>query len=83
MEDAGTDVTADSGSDSRGLIRKASSATDAKDNNLIYDHERFRKNKTRRHYDFYNRDHRVIIKRGVIVSDFDDYAPRVQAVFDA
>jgi hypothetical protein len=41
------------GSNSRGLIIEASSAMDEEDDNLIYDRERFRKNKDQRRYDPY------------------------------
>ena len=83
MEDVETDDTTGSGSNSRGPIKEASSATDAEDDNLIYDRERLRKNKARRRYNFYNRDRRVIIERGVVVSDFDDCALRVRAALNA
>jgi hypothetical protein len=66
--DMGTDDTAGSDSDSKGPIRKASSATDEEDN-LIYD--------------FYYQDRRVIVERGVVVLDFDDSALRVRVVLDA
>ena len=66
MEDIGTDDTTGSGSNSRGPIREASSATDKEEDNLIYDREQFRKNKARCHYDFYYRDRKVIVERGVV-----------------
>ena len=83
MEDVGTDGIAGSGSYFGGPIREASSTTDVEDDNLIYDRERFRKNKAQHHYDFYYRDRKVIIKRGVVMSNFDDRALRVRAVLDA
>jgi hypothetical protein len=83
MEDVGTNGTACSRSDSGGPIRKASSATDKEDNNLIYNQECFRKNKARRCYDFYYRDCRIIIEQGVVMSDFIACAPRVRAMLDA
>ena len=62
MEDVGTDDTTGSGSDSKGPIRKASSATNEEDKNLIYDQKCLKRNKARHHYDFYYRDHKVIVE---------------------
>ena len=83
MEDVGIDDITGSGPDSRGPIREASITTDAEDDNLIYDQEHFRKNKAWHHYDFYYQDRMVIAEQGVVMSDFDDRAPRVRAILDA
>ena len=77
MEDVGTDDTAGSMSDSKGPIKEAYSATDEEDDNLIYNQERYRRNKAWRHYDFYYWDRRVIVERGVVMLDFDECAPKV------
>jgi hypothetical protein len=66
-----------------GLIKEASSTTNVKDNNLIYDRERFRKNKAQSRYDFYYQDHKVIVEQAVVVLDFDARIARVQAMLDA
>ena len=83
MEDVGTNDTTGSRSNLGGPIREASSTIDKEDNNLIYDRERFRKNKARYYYDFCYRDRRVIVEWGVVVSNFDACTLRVWAVLDA
>ena len=83
MEDVWTDDITGRGSDSRGPIRKASSAIDKEDDILIYNQECFRKNKARHYYDFYYRDRRAIIEQGVVESNFDARAPKVRVVLDA
>jgi hypothetical protein len=83
MDDVETDDIAGSGSDSRGPIKEANNAIDKEDANLIYDRAHFRKDKAQRHYNFYYQDRRIIVERGVVVSNFDAHTPRVWAVLDA
>ena len=47
MKDVGTDDTAGNKSDFGGPIKEASSTSDEEDDNLIYDRERFMRNKAR------------------------------------
>lgn len=63
MEDVEADDAIGSGSNSRGPIREASSATNKKDKNLIYDRTHFRRDKVRCHYNLYYSERRVIIEQ--------------------
>jgi cation diffusion facilitator CzcD-associated flavoprotein CzcO len=83
MEDVGTDDTVGSGSDSKGLVREASTATNEEDEHLVYDRTRFRKDKIQRCFNLYSSRRRVIIERGVEVAEFDERALRVRAVLEA
>jgi hypothetical protein len=64
-------------------IKKASTAIDEEDAELVYDQTCFRKDKVRRWYFRYYHGCRIIIERGVAIEEFDEHAPRVQAVLDA
>jgi hypothetical protein len=62
MEDVEADDTSSSGTNSGGPIKEASSATDDKDKNVIYDWECFRKDKVWRHYNLYYRGLMIIVE---------------------
>jgi hypothetical protein len=64
-------------------IREGSIATDRDDDDLVYDHTRFRLDKVRRRYTRYYHGHRIIIERGAAIEKFDERGPRVRAVLDA
>ena len=49
---------------------------------LIYDKRHFRKDKARSQYKFYS-DRRIMVERGVDVTDLDAPAPRIRVVLDA
>jgi hypothetical protein len=63
-------------------IRKGSTA-DRDDDDLVYDYTCFRRDKVRRRYTRYYHGRRIIIERGAAIEEFDECAPRVQAVLDA
>jgi hypothetical protein len=62
---------------------KGSSATDTDDTNLIYDHTCFRKYKAYRRFVDNYKGRRVVVERGLMVTDFDEQAPPIQAVLEA
>jgi hypothetical protein len=64
-------------------IRKGSTATDRDDDDLVYDHTRFRRDKIKRRYTLYYHGCRIIIERGAAIEEFDERASRVRAVLDA
>jgi hypothetical protein len=53
-----------------GPIKKASSATNSGDGDLVYDHDRFHKFKAQHHYKYYIK-HRIVVERGVEVMNLD------------
>ena len=83
IEDVGADDTADSGSDSEGPVREASTAIDKEDEHLFYNRTHFKKDKIRHHFNLYYSRRRVVIERGGEVADSDERAPRVRTVLDA
>jgi hypothetical protein len=64
-------------------IREGSTAMDRDDDDLVYDHTRFRRDKVRRRYTRYYHGRRIIIERGATIKEFDERASRVWAVLDA
>jgi hypothetical protein len=64
-------------------IREGSTATDRDDDDLVYDHTRFRRDKVRRRYTRYYHGRRIIIERRAAIEEFDERAPRVRAMLDA
>jgi hypothetical protein len=65
------------------LIREGSTATDRDDDDFVYDHTRFRRDKIRRRYTRYYHGCRIIIERRAAIEEFDKRASRVRAVLDA
>jgi hypothetical protein len=65
------------------LIQKGSTATDRDDDDLVYDHTYFQRDKVRRRYTRYYHGHRIINKRGAAIEEFGELALRVRAVLDA
>jgi hypothetical protein len=64
-------------------IRKGSAATDKDDDDLVYNHTRFRRDKVKPRYTHYYHGRRIIIERGATIEEFDEHTPRVRAVLDA
>ena len=85
MEDVESDDAARHWLDPSEPIREASTTTAEEDAKLIDDHTHFLRDKVRRCYFRYYHKHKIIVKRGVIIEEFDEHAPRVrvQAVLDA
>ena len=66
----------------KGLISEIISCTDRSDDDHIYDRTRFRKDKAKhRHQTFYQR-RKVVVERGVDITDFDERTPRIRAVLE-
>jgi hypothetical protein len=63
-------------------IREGNTATDRDDDDLVYDHTHFRRDKVRHQYTHYYHRHRIIIERGTTIEEFDERAPRVRAMLD-
>jgi hypothetical protein len=53
------------------------------DANFIYDRTRFRKYKAYRQFKDDYRGHRIVVERGLVVTDFDERAMRIRAVLEA
>ena len=83
MEDAENDDAARHRPGSSEPIREASTTTDEEDAELVYDHTHFWKDKVRRRYFCYYHGHRIIVKSGAIIEEFNEHAPRVWVVLDA
>jgi hypothetical protein len=81
--DTESDDTAGGGPVPGEPIREGSTATDRDDDDLVYDHTRFRRDKVRHRYTRYYHRCRIIIERGSIIEEFNECAPRVRAVLDA
>jgi hypothetical protein len=64
-------------------IKKASTATDEEDDDLVYNHTCFRTNKVGHRYFRYYHGYRIIVKKGAIIEEFDECTSRVRAVMDA
>jgi hypothetical protein len=64
-------------------VADGSNAIDLDDADLVYDHTRFRKYKAYRRFTDDYRGRRVVVERGLIVTDFDERAPRIRAVLEA
>jgi hypothetical protein len=58
-------------------IREASTAMNEEDAELVYDHNRFQRDKVKRRYFCYYHGCKIIIERGAIIEEFDERAPRV------
>jgi hypothetical protein len=56
------------------LIHEGSTATDRDDDDLVYDHTRFRWDKVRHRYTRYYHGRRIIIERGAAIEEFDERA---------
>jgi hypothetical protein len=58
-------------------ICEGGTATDRDDDDLVYDHTHFRRDKVRRRYTRYDHGRRIIIERGATIEEFDERTPRV------
>jgi hypothetical protein len=81
--DTESDDTAGDRPDPGEPIREGSTTTDRDDDDLVYDHTHFRRNKVRRQYTRYYHGCKIIIERGAATEEFDEHAPRVRVVLDA
>jgi hypothetical protein len=64
-------------------IREGSTATNRDDDDLVYDHTCFWRDKVRRRYTRYYHGRRIIIEGGAAIEEFNERALRVRAVLDA
>jgi hypothetical protein len=64
-------------------VADGSSATDIDDADLVYDHTRFHKYKAYQRFIDNCKGRRVAVERGLVVTDFDEHAPCIQAVLEA
>jgi hypothetical protein len=64
-------------------VANGSSATDTDDGDLVYDHTRFYKYKAYRRFVDDYRGRQVAVERGLVVTNFDERAPCIQAVLKA
>jgi hypothetical protein len=64
-------------------VIEGSSAIEMDGADLVYDHTRFCKYKAYRRFADYYRGCRVAVERGLMVTDFDECAPRIRAVSEA
>jgi hypothetical protein len=83
MEDVESDDAAKDSPVPAEPIRKASTTTDEKDAELVYDHSCSQRDKVRCRYFRYYHGCRIIIERGAAIEEFDERALRVQAMLDA
>ena len=83
MENVESDDTAKNRPRPGEPIKEASTATDEEDAELVYNRARFQRDKVRCRYFRYNHGRRISVERGAIIEEFDERAPRVQAVMDA
>jgi hypothetical protein len=81
--DTESDDTAEGGPVPGEPIREGNTATDRDDDDLVYDHTRFRWDKVKRRYTHYYHGRRIIIERGATIEEFDEHVSRVRAVLDA
>jgi tRNA 2-selenouridine synthase SelU len=64
-------------------VADGSNATDTNDADLVYDHTRFRKYKAYRRFTDDYRGRLVAIERRLVMTDFDERAPRIRAALEA
>jgi hypothetical protein len=83
VEDVGSDDTTRDNPVPGKLIREASTTTDEEDSELVYDHTRFHRDKAKCRYFRYYHRRKIIIERGATIEEFNEHAPRVQAMLDA
>jgi hypothetical protein len=63
-------------------ISEGSTATNRDDDDLVYDHTHFRRDKVRRRYTRYYHGRWIIIERGATIEEFDENVMRVRAMLD-
>jgi hypothetical protein len=64
-------------------IHEGSTTMDRDDDDLVYDHTCFQRDKVRCRYTHYYHGRRIIIERGATIKEFDERVPRVRVVLDA
>jgi hypothetical protein len=64
-------------------VADGSSAIDSDDADLVYDQTHFRRYKAYRRFVDNYRGRRVAVERGLVLTNFDERAPRIRAVLEA